>query len=151
MTGSSGRIPTAVPPSRSQADGAGVASTQEPGSDRPRTSNTGTGDQFTASVRVHYFDVELDEGSFTTAVIGFNGSYSFTPSLYLQANVQYNDDTRGLGTNLRLGWLDTAGTGLFIVYNDAYQSGRFEDTGIPAGPKQRQLVIKYTKLFDVTR
>lgn len=43
-------------------------------------------DQFTASVRVNYFDVELDEGSFTTAVIGFNGSYSFTPSLYLQAN-----------------------------------------------------------------
>ena len=56
-----------------------------------------------------------------------------------------------MATNLRLGWLDTAGTGLFIVYNDAYHRGPFDRTGIPAGPRSRQLIIKYTKLFDFTR
>jgi hypothetical protein len=108
-------------------------------------------DRFTASARLNYFDVSLDQGDFTTAVVAFNGSYSFTPRLYLQANVQYNDDTEDVGTNLRLGWLDTAGTGLFVVYNDSEHLGRFADTGVLAGPRQRQLVIKYTKLFDITR
>ncbi len=108
-------------------------------------------DRFSISARADYFDVELEEGDFTTAILGFNGSYAFTPRLYLQANVQYNDDSEDVSTNLRLGWLDTAGTGLFIVYNDSAHLGRFLTTGVPAGPLQRQLVIKYTKLFDLTR
>ena len=106
-------------------------------------------DKFTANVRANYFDVRLDEGSFTTAVIRFNGSYSFTPRLYLQTNIQYNDDTRDVGTNLRLGWVDTAGTGLYIVWNDTSHRGSLERTGILAGPKQRQLVVKYSKLFNL--
>jgi len=108
-------------------------------------------DRFTTSVRVNYFDVELDEGSFTTAVYQFAGSYAFTPRLYLQANLQYNDDTENLGTNIRIGWLDTAGTGLFIVYNDTDHRGLFQRTGIMPGPQQRQLVIKYTRLFELRR
>jgi len=108
-------------------------------------------DKFTASFRANYFDVRLDEGSFTTSVLRFNASYSFAPHIYLQANVQYNDDTEDLGTNIRFGWLDTAGTGLFIVWNDTNHVGTFERTGILAGPKQRQLVIKYSRLLDLTR
>jgi hypothetical protein len=108
-------------------------------------------DRFTTSLRVDYFDVRLEQGSFTTAVVNFNGSYSFTPRIYIQANVQYNDDTRDMGTNIRFGWLDTAGTGLFIVYNEGRHTGSFDDTGIAAGPRQQQLIIKYTKLFDFTR
>jgi hypothetical protein len=108
-------------------------------------------DQFTASLRLNYFDVRLEEGDFNTAVVGFNGSYSFTPRLYLQANIQYNDDTEDIGTNLRLGWLDTAGTGLFIVYNDTEHLGSLARTGIPGGAVGRQLVIKYTRLFNLTR
>lgn len=108
-------------------------------------------DRFTTSVRLNYFDVALDQGDFTTSVVAFNGSYSFTPRIYLQANVQYNDDTQDVSTNLRFGWLDTAGTGFFVVLNDSRHRGRFAETGIPSGPKQRQLVVKYTKLFDFTR
>ena len=108
-------------------------------------------DRFTASLRLNYFDVRLDEGEFNTAIIAFTGSYAFTPRLYLQANIQYNDDTEDVGTNLRLGWLDTAGTGLFVVYNDTEHLGRFVRTGIPAGPRQRQLVVKYTRLFELNR
>ena len=98
---------------------------------------------------MNYFDVELAEGSFTTSVIRFMGSYSFTPRIYLQANLQYNDDSEDLGTNIRLGWLDTAGTGLFIVYNDTEFLGEMDRLGFRSGPRQRQLVIKYTKLFNL--
>ncbi len=108
-------------------------------------------DRFTSSLRVDYFDVQLDQGDFTTAVMRFTGSYSFTPRIYLQANIQYNDDSQDVGTNLRFGWLDTAGTGLFVVLNDAQHRGSLSTTGIASGPRQRQLVVKYTKLFDFTR
>ncbi|MCA9736334.1 MAG: hypothetical protein KC645_01795, partial [Gemmatimonadetes bacterium] len=108
-------------------------------------------DKLTTSVRVNYFDVRLDQGSFTTSVVRVNAAYAFTPRLYLQANVQYNDDTRDLGSNIRLGWLDAAGTGLFIVWNDTNHRGSLERTGIVAGPKQRQLVIKYSRLLDLAR
>ncbi|MDH3271676.1 MAG: carbohydrate binding family 9 domain-containing protein [Gemmatimonadota bacterium] len=109
------------------------------------------GNVLATSLQVNYFDVRLDEGEFETAVVNLNASYSFTPRLYAQANLQYNDDTENLGTNIRIGWLDTAGTGLFIVYNDTEHLGRFVDTGVPAGPRQRQFVVKYTKLFDLAR
>ena len=108
-------------------------------------------DRLTASLDARYFDVRLDEGSFTTSIFNFSASYSFTPRLYLQANIQYSDDTENIGTNLRLGWLDTAGTGLFIVYNDTEHLGEFARTGTFAGPLQRQFVIKYSRLFDLTR
>ena len=108
-------------------------------------------DRLTTSLRINYFDVDLPEGNFETAIYQLNGSYSFTPRLYVQANFQYNDDTENLGTNIRLGWLDTAGTGLFIVYNDTNHRGLFDRTGLIQGPQQRQLVIKYTRLFELTR
>ena len=106
-------------------------------------------DRLTTSVSVNYFDVELDEGSFTTSLVRLTGSYSFTPRIYLQANLQYNDDSKNLGSNIRLSWLDTAGTGLFIVYNDTEFLGDIDPLGFRSGPRQRQLVIKYTKLFNL--
>ena len=95
--------------------------------------------------------MRLDEGNFTTAVLRLNASYSFTPRVYVQANLQYNDDTEDFGTNIRLGLLDTAGTGFFIVYNDTEHLGTLARTGFAGGPRQRQLVIKYSKLFELSR
>jgi hypothetical protein len=105
-------------------------------------------DRFTTSLSANYFDVQLDQGDFTAKLVRFTGSYSFTPSLYLQANVQYNDESEDLGSNIRLGWLDTAGTGLFIVLSDTEYLGNLDPLGFTSGPRQRQLVIKYTKLFN---
>jgi hypothetical protein len=109
-------------------------------------------DRLVTSLRVNYFDVRLnDTDKFTTAVVGFTGTYSFTPRIYLATQIQYNDDTENLSANVRFGWLDTAGTGLYIVYNDTEHYGSFASTGIASGPLQRQLIIKYTKQFDFTR
>jgi hypothetical protein len=65
--------------------------------------------------------------------------------------IQYNDDTENLHANVRFGWLDTAGTGLYVVYNDTEHYGSLLTTGLTSGPQQRQLIIKYTKQFDFTR
>lgn len=108
-------------------------------------------DVLAATLRASYFDVRLDEGNFKTAVVALNASYSFSPRLYLLANLQYNDDTRDLGTNLRFGWVDQAGTGLYVVYNDTQHTGSLERTGIMSGPRQRQLIVKYSRIFHLTR
>jgi len=107
--------------------------------------------QFVASVRLNYFDVRLAEGDFVTSVLALEGSYAFTPRVFLQASVQYNDESENLGSNVRFGWLNTAGTGLYVVYNDTEHLGSLDRTGIPAGPRQRQFVVKYTRQLDIAR
>jgi len=57
--------------------------------------------------------------------------------------VQYSDQVDQWSTNLRFGWLNTAGTGLFIVYNDVQGFDTLQ------GPQGRSLFIKYTRQFNV--
>ena len=109
------------------------------------------GSSFSTSLRLNYNNVTLEQGDFETTLAGVNFGYFFTPRIYLQANLQYNDDSEDLGSNIRLSFLDTAGTGLFIVYNDTEFLGDIDPLGFRSGPRQRQLVIKYTKLFNLTR
>ena len=45
---------------------------------------------------------------------------------------------------MRFSWLDTAGTGLYIVYND---TEAFDGLG----PVNRSLIVKYSYQFDVLR
>jgi len=109
-------------------------------------------DRLVTALRVNYFDVRLnDTDKFKTAVVALSGSYAFTPRIYVAAQIQYNDDTENLGTNVRFAWLDTAGTGLYVVYNDTEHYGSLATTGLRSGPQQRQLIVKYTKQFDFTR
>ena len=109
-------------------------------------------DRLVTSLRVNYYDVRLNEtDKFKTAIVALSGSYAFTPRIYVGAQVQYNDDTEDLSSNVRFAWLDTAGTGLYVVYNDTEHFGSFSTTGLAKGPQQRQLIVKYTKQFDFTR
>jgi hypothetical protein len=108
-------------------------------------------DKFVASLRTSYFDVNLKEGDFETSLVALKGSYSFTPRIFLQATVQYDNLSEDIGSNIRFGWLNTAGTGLFVVYNDIQHFGMFDRTGFDRGPKGRQLIVKYTKQFEIRR
>lgn len=105
----------------------------------------------TGSLQASWYDVRLREGRFTTAVARLNTVYTFSPRLYLLGNFQYNGDTRDFSTNLRFGWLGSAGTGLFVVYSDTEHLGSLDRTGLTAGPRQRQLAVKVSRLFDLSR
>jgi len=91
-----------------------------------------------------YNDVDLAEGSFITNLGQLRVSYNFTPLIYLQAFVQYNDDIDAWTSNVRFNWLVTAGTGLFVVYNDTEGLGNEL-----IGPQNRSFVVKYTHQFDI--
>ena len=98
-------------------------------------------------LRLGYFDVDLAEGSFETVLIGLRTAYSFTPRIYLQSLIQYSDQTDNFSVNVRFGWLNTAGTGLFVVYNDIERvesESRWEAVN-------RSFIVKFTQLFHVAR
>jgi hypothetical protein len=115
------------------------------------TLNNRFGETFAAALRLTYYDVDLEEGSFETTLIGLRAAWSFTPRIYLQGLLQYNDQTDTFSSNVRFGWLATAGTGLFLVYNDTENTGSLADTGFRRGPLDRTFIVKFTRQFDLTR
>jgi hypothetical protein len=91
-------------------------------------------------------DVSLPEGRFVTNLIKARLSYSFSTRLYVQALVQYNDVIDNWSTNLRLGWLQSANTGLFVVYNENRAT---DHDPLGLGVRDRSLTIKFSRLFDL--
>ena len=102
------------------------------------------GASFTSSLLVDYNDVHLDEGDFVRSLIGTRLAYFFTPRVLAQALVQYNNQARAWTANARFGWLNTAGTGLFVVFNEGQVADGFFDW---VRPQTRSFVVKYTRQF----
>jgi hypothetical protein len=102
------------------------------------------GASLSSSLLVDYNDVHLDQGNFERKLIGARVAYFFTPRVFLQSLTQYSNEARAWTANARFGWLSTAGTGLFVVFNDAEEAdGPFSWTR----PVTRSLVVKYTRQF----
>jgi hypothetical protein len=87
-------------------------------------------------------DIDLPQGAFVTNLGALRATYNFSTMLYAQVLVQYNDRTKRWSTNLRFNWLNTAGTGLYLVYNDTESLNGL-------GPVDRTFVVKYSRQFDV--
>ncbi|MDX1493173.1 MAG: DUF5916 domain-containing protein [Longimicrobiales bacterium] len=118
--------------------------------DRVRPYGTVTaryGSTASVSLRLDYNDVDLAEGSFEATVVGLRLAYFVTPSVSLQSLTQYSDLADAWSTNVRFAWLDEAGSGLFIVFN---QANGFDSLDIGT-PLNRAFTIKYSKLFNLAR
>jgi hypothetical protein len=102
------------------------------------------GGRFTVDTTWAYRGISLPEGSFRTNLGNMRITYNFSPSVFVQSLVQYNDRTRRWSTNMRFHWLETAGTGLFVVYNNT--------EGLDGlGPVNRAFIVKYIRQFDILR
>ncbi|MEL6868770.1 MAG: DUF5916 domain-containing protein [Pseudomonadota bacterium] len=91
------------------------------------------------------FDLPVAGGDFDVTLARLRLSYSFTPKILLQALIQYSEAADVLSTNLRLSMLRTANSGLFVVYNE------FDERFPGAPPAGREIIVKYSYLFDVFR
>lgn len=100
------------------------------------------GASLTSSLVVDYQKVSLDEGDFTRSLLGLKVGYFFTPRVFLQTLMQYNNQARAWTANARFGWLSAAGTGLFVVFNEGQEADGFFNW---VRPQSRSLVVKYTK------
>jgi hypothetical protein len=101
------------------------------------------GSTWTAALTVNYNDVDLAEGNFERTLLGIKAAYAFTPRVYLQSLIQYDNQRDDVFANIRFGWLNTAGTGLFLVYNEVQQ------TVSPTGPRDRVFIVKYNKQLSL--
>lgn len=103
------------------------------------------GETFSSELSISHnaFDLPVPNGDFAVNLTRLRLSYSFTPKILLQALVQHNDDSDVLATNLRFSWLQSANSGLFVVYNEVGEQG------VGALPRGREFIIKYSHIFDL--
>jgi hypothetical protein len=104
------------------------------------------GEAFNTEVSVSRNDFDLPFGRFITNLIISRTSFSFTPRVFVQSLIQYNDRADLWSTNLRFGVLGQANTGLFLVYNDTRGLN-----GLTPEVAGRSLTLKYSHLFDIFR
>jgi hypothetical protein len=102
------------------------------------------GEIFNLSLSYSRNDINLPRGSTTTNLTSVNVGYNFSPRVFAQSLLQYNDAAELWAVNLRFGWLQDANTGLFLVYNETEGI----DMAMPPGAG-RSLILKYSYLFDV--
>ena len=89
-------------------------------------------------------DIDLPNGSVITNLTSVRFAYNFSPRLFVQTLLQHNDSADLWSTNFRVGWLQDANTGLFIVYNETEGIGNV----VPSGAG-RSVILKFSYLFNV--
>jgi hypothetical protein len=102
------------------------------------------GGRFTVDTNWIYRGISLPQGAFRTNLGNMRVTYNFTPSVFVQSLIQYNDRTDRWSTNVRFHLLETAGTGLFVVYNNT-------ESLEGLGPINRAFIVKYVRQFDLLR
>ena len=75
------------------------------------------GEAFNTEVSLSRNAYNLPGGKFVTNLIIARTSYSFTPRVFIQSLIQYNEKAKLWSSNFRFGVLGQANTGLFLVYN----------------------------------
>lgn len=69
----------------------------------------------------------------------------FTPRIFLQPIVQYNDQADLWSANARFGWMGAAGTGLLLVINETQGLGLLDESG----PRYRLVPLQYSRLINL--
>ena len=87
--------------------------------------------------------MKLPNGLTNVVITGVRLAYSFTPRMFLQSLVQYNNVSEVTSVNARFGWLKNANTGLFIVINIV------KDNDFLNQLNNQSITIKYSYQFDL--
>ena len=107
------------------------------------TTGLRLGDKFNAEANLNYNRLNLPNGSTDVVITGGRLTYSFTPRMFLQSLVQYNNVSRITSVNARFGLLRNANTGLFVVVN-IIKDNDFNDR-----LNNQNITIKYSHQFDL--
>ena len=95
-------------------------------------------EHFNASINLQVNDIELSTGSFVSTLITSRINYNFNTKAFLNALIQYNNDSQTVSSNLRLNVIHRPLSDFFIVYN-YLQDDR-------TGRTDRALIVKVTYL-----
>ena len=100
-------------------------------------------DKFNTEGIFNYNRLKLPEGDANVLITGARLAYSFTPRMFLQSLVQYNNVSNITSVNARFGWLRNANTGLFVVINI------IKDNDYLDALNNQSITIKYSHQFDL--
>lgn len=90
--------------------------------------------------------VELPQGELNTDLFALRVNYAHNTRLFLNTLVQYNSEDNELSTNLRLNFIHSPGSDLFIVYNEGRgREGEDFSDGLPS--RNREVILKFTRLL----
>ncbi|HEY3129184.1 MAG TPA: DUF5916 domain-containing protein [Acidobacteriota bacterium] len=101
------------------------------------------GEKFLFDLRYNLNDASAPWGSFRLHLIRFRSSYAFSPNKFVQALIQYNSRFHLISSNIRFGVVRQSGTGLFVVYNEQYETSHGSFPVLV-----RSLALKYSYLFN---
>lgn len=92
-----------------------------------------------------YNDIDLPGGAFTTNIIRQRLGLSFSPTLFTNTYIQYNEAADLLSLNLRFNWLYRPGADLFIVFNQNWRAQSIGDLS----EGDRAVILKFTYLVEI--
>ena len=87
--------------------------------------------------------MNLPQGNLETTLVGVNFRYLLTRRIQLRLLIQYSDQIDRPSAIVHFGWLNTAGAGLSIAYNDIQGIDRLH------GPLGRSLILQFTRQLTV--
>ena len=99
--------------------------------------------KFNSELNFDYNKLNLPNGDVTALVSGGRLIYSFTPKIFVQSYIQYNNISNVFSVNAKFGWTRSANTGLFLVFNS------FKDNDIFDEINYRSIILKYSYQFDL--
>ena len=100
--------------------------------------------QFALEPGLSFNRIELSQGSFITQLVTMRATYTFTPTMFVSALIQYNSSNTALSSNIRFRWEYQPGSELFVVYNEQ------RDTLVPqhfSELENRAFIVKLNRLF----
>ncbi len=103
------------------------------------------GDKFSSVLSVNANNISINNDNLNAIISGLNLTYSFSPRMFIQSFIQYNNVLNLLSVNTRFGLLNDANTGLFVVFNI------LKDRDIAEDINSQQITIKYTHSFDLIK
>ena len=91
------------------------------------TWKTGPHLELTGSFDHRRIDLPVTNGRFDTTVMGLEVLGAVSRKLFANALVQYDSDSETVQANIRVDWIHTPGSDLFVVVNTGYFAGDLAD------------------------
>ena len=109
-----------------------------------------TGPYLTLSGDYTRNDISLpvDDGDFTTSIFSLTVLAAVSRSLFANALVQYDDVSNQIQANVRVNWIHTPGSDLFVVFDTGYLTGDLLDPRTERWQRRTGVVkLTYMKAF----
>ena len=74
----------------------------------------------TSSARRNNVDLPVQDGAFSTTLMSMNVLAAVSRDLFANALVQWDDVSETLQANIRINWIHTPGSDLFLVFDSGY-------------------------------